>query len=118
MSKSGAVELTLTIPDELLAAIAERLAALRPPRPDTEQRRSPWLDAVEAAAYLGISRSQLYKLTAANALPVRKRRHGQGLRFGRDDLDAWVETEYESTGSFRAGRATVDQQPVIAPAAR
>jgi excisionase family DNA binding protein len=95
----GGVELTLSIPDELLSAIAERVAAIAVEHDEPREQTSPWLDAGEAATYLGISLSQLYKLTAANALPVRKRRRGQGLRFRRDELDAWIEAEYESTGS-------------------
>ena len=93
------VELTLTVPDELLAALAERVAALAPNRAETTGRpESPWLDAAAAAAYIGVSRDQLYKLTAANAIPVRRKRRGQGLRFRREELDAWLEAEYESTG--------------------
>jgi excisionase family DNA binding protein len=95
----GGLELSLSIPDELLIAVAERVAALAPKREDsTGEPVSPWLDADAAAAYLGVSRGQLYKLTAANAIPVRKRRRGQGLRFRREELDAWIEAEYESTG--------------------
>ncbi len=67
----------LAIPDELLQALAERTAALV-----TEQ----------------LSRDRLYKLTAARAIPFRKKRDGQGLLFRRDELDRWVEAEYESTG--------------------
>ena len=92
-------ELTLVVPDELLQALAERTAALLaerlPPAPRTE---SPWLDFDGALAYLGFSRDRLYKLTAARAIPFRKKRDGQGLLFHRDELDRWVEAEYESTG--------------------
>ena len=97
--ESSAIEVTLTVPDELLTALAERVAALAPNQTDrTEQPESPWLDAAAAAAYIGLSRDQLYKLTAANAIPVRRKRRGQGLRFRREELDAWLEAEYESTG--------------------
>ena len=93
------LELSLSIPDELLAALAERVATLALKRDEsTREPASPWLDAEAAAAYLGLPRGQLYKLTAANAIPVRKRRRGQGLRFRREELDAWIEAEYESTG--------------------
>jgi excisionase family DNA binding protein len=48
--------------------------------------------------YLGFSRDRLYKLTAARAIPFRKKRDGQGLLFHREELDRWVEAEFESTG--------------------
>jgi excisionase family DNA binding protein len=49
-------------------------------------------------AYLKFSRDRLYKLTAAKAIPCRKKLDGQGLLFHRDELDRWVEAAYESTG--------------------
>ena len=95
----GGVELSLSVPDELLTALAERVAAIALKRDESPTAAaSPWLDADAAATYIGLSRGQLYKLTAANAIPVRKRRRGQGLRFRREELDAWIEAEYEATG--------------------
>jgi excisionase family DNA binding protein len=87
------------IPDELLQALAERTAALVTEQlAPAAQAESPWLDFEGAMAYLGFSRDRLYKLTAARAIPFRKKRDGQGLLFRRDELDRWVEAEYESTG--------------------
>ena len=89
----------LAIPDELLQALAERTAALVTEQlAPAAQAESPWLDLEGAMAYLGFSRDRLYKLTAARAIPFRKKRDGQGLLFRRDELDRWVEAEYESTG--------------------
>ena len=92
--------ITLTVSEELLATLAVRTAALvlaelelRPP-----PIASPWLDFEAARAYLGFSRDRLYKLTAARAIPVRKRHDGQGLLFHREELDEWVEREYPATG--------------------
>ena len=86
-------------PDELVQALAERtadlVAARLAPAPPTD---SPWLDFDGTMAYLGFSRDRLYKLTAARAIPFRKKRDGQGLLFHREELDRWVEAEYESTG--------------------
>jgi excisionase family DNA binding protein len=48
--------------------------------------------------YLGFSRDRLYKLTAARAIPFRKKRDGQGLLFHRGELDRWLEREYPATG--------------------
>jgi excisionase family DNA binding protein len=91
-------ELTVILPDELLDAVAERIAELvherlQPPRP-----ASPWLDFDAALEYLRFSRDQLYKLTAARAIPFRKKRRGQALLFHRDELDRWLQAEYEPTG--------------------
>ena len=55
-------------------------------------------EATAAAAYLGFSRDRLYKLTAARAIPCRKKRDGQGLLFHRGELDRWLEREYPPTG--------------------
>jgi excisionase family DNA binding protein len=91
------VELRLTIPAELLEALAEQVAA-RVNDQLPARAESPWLDFEAACAYLRFSRDQLYKLTAARAIPFRKRRGGQGLLFRRDELDRWLETAYEPTG--------------------
>jgi excisionase family DNA binding protein len=94
-------ELTLHLPDELLEALAERVAALLGEREAAAPLESPWLDFEAARAYLRFSRDQLYKLTAARAIPFRKKRDGHGLLFHRDELDQWLEREYPSTGCAR-----------------
>lgn len=97
-SREG-VQLTVSVPEELLTALAERVAALlREEDHRGGTGESPWLGFEQARAYLGLSRDQLYKLTAARAIPVRKKRDGQGLRFRRDELDAWLEDQYPTTG--------------------
>ena len=84
----------LPIPPELVEAVARRVVELlRRDWPDQEPS-SPWLDVEGACAYLGLSRNTLYRLTAARAIPVRKKVNGQGLRFHRGELDAWVEEHY------------------------
>jgi excisionase family DNA binding protein len=92
------VELTLTIPDEVVDALAGRIAAKLPQPSGAEEPVSPWLDSDGACTYLRLTRHQLYKLTAAKAIPLRKKRGGQGLLFHRGELDAWLEAAYESTG--------------------
>ena len=99
MSEQAAIgcELTLLVPDELLQALAELVAARvreLPPAPEP----SPWLDFEGAREYLRFSRDQLYKLTAARAIPFRKKRDGQGLLFHREELDRWLQAAYERTG--------------------
>ena len=92
-------QLTVTLPEPLLEAaadaIAERLLARLP---ESSTPESPWLDVDAALAYLGFSRDRLYKLTAARAIPFRKKRDGQGLLFHRGELDRWLEREYPATG--------------------
>jgi excisionase family DNA binding protein len=88
--------LPLLVPDELVEAIAQRVAELLLEHSGTSAEPvSPWLDVDGACAYLGFSRDRLYKLTAARAIPCRKKRGGQGLLFHRAELDAWIETAYE-----------------------
>jgi excisionase family DNA binding protein len=51
-------------------------------------------DVDGACAYLGFGRNTLYKLSAAGAIPCRKKAGGQGLRFHREELDTWMEEQY------------------------
>jgi excisionase family DNA binding protein len=90
--------LALSMPEQLLQAFAERVATLVNERLEPARPQSPWLDFDAAQAYLGFSRDRLYKLTAARAIPFRKKRHGQGLLFHRGELDRWLEQEYPATG--------------------
>lgn len=85
----------LAVPGALLEQIAVRVAELL--HDQTKKRgdeSSVWLDVDGACTYLCLSRDALYKLTAAQAIPCRKKAGGQGLRFHRDELDAWMETQY------------------------
>ncbi len=90
--------LALSVPEQLVQTLAERVATLLNERIDAQQPQSPWLDFDAALAYLGFSRDRLYKLTAARAIPFRKKRDGQGLLFHRGELDRWLEQEYPATG--------------------
>jgi excisionase family DNA binding protein len=86
---------SIAVPAELTEAIAQRVAdLLRNQQPAADEAESPWLHVEAACAYLGFSRDRLYKLTAARAIPCRKKMSGQGLLFHRDELDAWLEHEY------------------------
>lgn len=85
--------LELDLPAELVEALARRVAELLRAA-DVECEASPWLDLDGACTYLGFSRDTLYKLTAAGAIPCRKKLDGQGLRFHRRELDAWMEERY------------------------
>jgi excisionase family DNA binding protein len=48
-----------------------------------------WLDAREAAAYLGLSLDALHKLTAARSIPFEQDGPGCKLWFQRSELDRW-----------------------------
>jgi len=89
-------DLILAIPDQLLEQFAQQIAAqLRRQTDDPAPAApSPWLTFEQAREYLGFSRDTLYKLTAAKTIPVRKKHHGQVLRFRRDELDQWMQTQY------------------------
>jgi excisionase family DNA binding protein len=92
-------QLTLTLPEELLdVAAAHVVELLRERLPAAPGTASPWLDFDGALAYLGFSRDRLYKLTAARAIPFRKKRDGQGLLFHRGELDRWLDQEYPPSG--------------------
>ena len=97
MSSDADHQIRIAVPEQLLLALAERISELldhaQSPAPD-----SPWLDTRAASAYLGFSRDQLYKLTAAGTIPFRKKRDGQGLLFHRAELDRWLESHYSRQG--------------------
>jgi excisionase family DNA binding protein len=95
ITAGGQQSIVLAVPGALLEQIAVRVAELL--HDQTKKRgdeSSVWLDVDGACTYLCLSRDALYKLTAAQAIPCRKKAGGQGLRFHRDELDAWMETQY------------------------
>ena len=84
----------LLVPAGLVEAVAQRVAELlRTEQPEREPS-SPWLDVDGACAYLGLGRNTLYKLSAAGAIPCRKKAGGQRLRFLREELGTWMEEQY------------------------
>ena len=89
--------IAIDLPDKVLHDLAARIAELLADR-DAAALPSPWLTPPAAAAYLGCSRDRLYKLTAAKAIPFRRKQGGQAILFRRDELDAWVEAAYEPDG--------------------
>jgi len=67
--------------DKKLDLVAEKLEEIK-----IAQKRK--LTAKEAASYLSISLSTLYKLTAASEIAYTKP-NGKLIRFFKDDLDSW-----------------------------
>ncbi len=84
--------LALTIPDDLVERIAQRLAAaVLQELGAGATRGSPerWLDTQRAADYLGLHRDTVRKLAAAAKLPYEQDRPGAKLYFRQSALDGW-----------------------------
>lgn len=81
----GGMEASLTIPPDLIDAIAQRTAEVI-----AMQAEAPrYLDVEQAANYLGgWPKKRIYNLTASKEIPHRK--HGNRLLFDRAELDRWV----------------------------
>jgi excisionase family DNA binding protein len=78
--------LALTLPDDVVEAIAARAAELVLEQLDNENGAgSPWLSLAEAAQYLGVSTRQLQRLVARGK--VRSTTVGRRRLLHRDDLD-------------------------------
>lgn len=61
-------------------------------------RPGPWLDAQEAASYLGVAVGTIRNWTSMRYIPHAKRRGV--VRYHRDELDRWM------AGGARRGRRT------------
>ena len=81
--------LSIELSEKVLDALAERVAARVLERLAYEQDHDRWLDAKQAADYLGLSINALHKLTAARQLPVEQEAPGHKLWFRRSQLDGW-----------------------------
>jgi Helix-turn-helix domain len=81
--------LSIELPENVLDALAERVAARVLERLEDGQDGDRWLDAKQAADYLGLSINALHKLTAARQLPAEQEAPGHKLWFRRSQLDHW-----------------------------
>jgi excisionase family DNA binding protein len=85
-------QLELPVPEQLIDAIADRVAEIILERLTDGPRSAGsgrWMRSNEAASYLGWSRSALYDRVSRKAMPHYK---VDGiLLFKRDELDAWLE---------------------------
>jgi hypothetical protein len=81
--------LSLELPENVLDAPAERVAARVLERLTDGQDSDRWLDAKQAADYLGLSINALHKLAAARQLPAEQEAPGHKLWFRRSQLDDW-----------------------------
>jgi excisionase family DNA binding protein len=57
---------------------------------NTKQMNSSMLTFEEAALYLKVSKSFLYKVTSDRTITFYKPTGGKLIYFNRDDLDAWL----------------------------
>ena len=73
----------IELPENVLDALAERVAARVLERLEGAQDGDRWLDAKQAADYLGLSINALHKLTAARQLPAAQEAPGLKLWFRR-----------------------------------
>jgi len=79
--------LALALPDELLDAIAERVAALLAGR-QAPAEADGYLDVAGAAEFLSCPRSRIYALVSARRIPFHK--DSSRVLFERDELREWV----------------------------
>jgi excisionase family DNA binding protein len=80
--------LPLAVPEELVDALATRLASLLDPRSDSQ---TSWLTLEEAAEHLRLTPHALRKLVQRNQIPTFQP-NGRGTRhyFDRNELDGWI----------------------------
>lgn len=77
--------------DAALEALADALAPRLQRRLELAAPASDvgWLDSTAAAAYLGLSRHALHRLTAERRVPFAQDSPGARCYFQRADLDDW-----------------------------
>lgn len=76
-----------------------------------EERKTKPLNLVEAAKYLSISQSHLYKLTSQRKIPSHKP-NGKYLYFFKEELDEWIRktSSQESEDSSQNERNEEDEE--------
>ena len=90
-SPSIALALVDALDDDALDLLAAQLAPRLLERLPAATADSSWIGSKQAAAYLGITTSSLWKFTAAREIPFEQDRPGGKLWFKRNALDAWRE---------------------------
>lgn len=101
-----AAAVTLTVPVELIEAIAERAAAIVLPRLSKETCAGPYLVGwAAAAAYVGVAVS-----TLKHSSDVPRRKIGGCVLFRRDELDGWVDCRFEGATRFHHGSIAIEHR--------
>jgi excisionase family DNA binding protein len=72
---------------------------------------SEWLNADRAAAYLGISSSNLYSLAQQGRIPGHK--IGKMWRFNSGELDAWIRANKPINEFFNSVEAAIDSNELL-----
>lgn len=81
---------TIALPDELVEAVAQRVAELVAERNGQSVQCDPWLSIEEAAEHLRARPQRLYDLVSTGRLKPAK--DGRRLLFRRSVLDAYLES--------------------------
>lgn len=110
-------DLSLPIPDELIEALARRVAeiVLAEMSDDLRPSEARWLRAKDAAEYLGWTRSALYSRVHCRSIPHYK--VDGMLLFKRDELDRWL-AEHRVDPRTGAGDEPATRRPRIEPSSR
>jgi excisionase family DNA binding protein len=106
----------LTIPPEIIRAIAEEVASILKPmmkRLDTPKQMDGLMGMDELAKYLGgVSKDWIYQRTAKNEIPFVK--IGHLTKFSRSDIDRWLSAQVVPVVSSLSRRLPV-AGPVATP---
>ena len=85
------MDLTLTLTDDQVRAIAEQAAAIAAEQVRTAVHTSPWLSTTQAADYIAAKPGRVHDLVALGKLTPR--RDGRRLLFRADELYAYIEAD-------------------------
>jgi hypothetical protein len=81
------LQVNLPLPDEVVEALAERVAELLAER--NGHAPEPWLDVRGAAEHLSVSVSEIYTKCSRRDLDFPCHKEGRKSFFIRHELDAW-----------------------------
>ena len=89
------MKLEITIPPEIISAIAEEVASILKPmmnRLDAPKQTDGLIGVAELSKYLGgVSKDWIYQRTAKNEIPFVK--IGHLTKFRRSDIDRWLSAQ-------------------------
>lgn len=81
-----------SLDDAALDRLADALAPRLQRRLSQPSAGDAWLDSRDAAAYLGVSKHALHRLTSERRRPFSQDQPGARCYFRRSDLDSWRKT--------------------------
>ena len=74
-------------------------------------KQSDWMTTEETTRYLGVGKSQLYKLAQAGEIPRHK--VGKVWKFHRKDLDSWIRASRPLEDFFTTVEYKIDENPEL-----